>query len=146
MELSEPRHEKTGFCLFKNKGADQLRSNCEADQHLCFHYTDSTILLNPKFQASSLLLRLYRPICVRTGRKPRRLVFSHRGSSDILTYDIVIIYKRVHIFWVSVKTLAFWEHLKQEEYHSKRINYRCFIYRGKLCQKYVFKFSCYNVF
>ena len=27
----------------KNKGADQLRSNCEADQRLCFRYTDSTI-------------------------------------------------------------------------------------------------------
>ena len=36
--------------------------------------------LNPKFQASSLLLTLYRPVCVRPGRKPRRLVFSHRGS------------------------------------------------------------------
>ena len=24
------------FCLPENKGADQLRSNCKADQHLCF--------------------------------------------------------------------------------------------------------------
>ena len=36
--------------------------------------------LNPKFQASSLLLRLYRPVCVGPGRKPRRPVFSRRGS------------------------------------------------------------------
>ena len=31
--------------LCENKGADQLRSNCEVDQHLCFRYTDSTIPL-----------------------------------------------------------------------------------------------------
>ena len=36
--------------------------------------------LNPKFQASSLLLWLYRPVCVRPGRKPRRPVFLHHGS------------------------------------------------------------------
>ena len=36
---------KLGYCLCENKGADQLRSNCEADQRLCFHYTDSTIPL-----------------------------------------------------------------------------------------------------
>ena len=39
--------------------------------------------LNPKFQASSLLLRLYRPVCVGPGRKPRRPVFSRRGSIDV---------------------------------------------------------------
>ena len=38
---NEPRHEKTGFCLCKNKGADQLCSNCTADQRLCIRYTDS---------------------------------------------------------------------------------------------------------
>ena len=26
-------------CIGENKGADQLRSNCEADQRLCFRYT-----------------------------------------------------------------------------------------------------------
>ena len=34
---------KRDYCLCENKGADQLRSNCEADQRLCFRYTDSTI-------------------------------------------------------------------------------------------------------
>ena len=34
---------KPTICLGENKGADQLRSNCEADQRLCFRYTDSTI-------------------------------------------------------------------------------------------------------
>ena len=41
----EPHHEKTGFCLGENKGADQLRGNREADQRLCFRYSDSTIPL-----------------------------------------------------------------------------------------------------
>ena len=36
--------------------------------------------LYPKFQASSLLLRLYSPVCVGPCRKPRRPVFSRRGS------------------------------------------------------------------
>ena len=36
---------KPAICICKNKGADQLRSNCEADQHFCFRYMDSTIPL-----------------------------------------------------------------------------------------------------
>ena len=36
--------------------------------------------LNPKFQASSHLLWLHIPVCVGPGRKPRRPVFSERGS------------------------------------------------------------------
>ena len=39
---------KTFFCICENKDADQLRDNREADQRLCFRYTDSTILLLPK--------------------------------------------------------------------------------------------------
>ena len=30
---------KPVFCICENKDADQLRSNCEADQRLCFCYT-----------------------------------------------------------------------------------------------------------
>ena len=37
------------------KDADQLRSNCAADQRLCFRYTESTITLLPKSEISSLL-------------------------------------------------------------------------------------------
>ena len=53
---------KPDFCLCENKGADQLRSNCEADQRLCFHYTDSTIspLLRDKisrFWLSSVIVQ-----------------------------------------------------------------------------------------
>ena len=44
---------KPDFCQCENKGADQLRSNCEADQRLCFCYTDSTISLLLKSKISS---------------------------------------------------------------------------------------------
>ena len=33
---------KTAFCICENKGADQLHSNCTADQPLCFCYMNST--------------------------------------------------------------------------------------------------------
>ena len=39
---------KATICIGENKDADQLRSNCEADQHLCFRYSDSTIPLFSK--------------------------------------------------------------------------------------------------
>ena len=45
---------KPDFCLCENKGADQLRSNCEADQRLCFRYMDSTISLLLKSEISSI--------------------------------------------------------------------------------------------
>ena len=49
---------KPTVCICENKGTDQLRGNCKADQRLCFRYTDSTILyfLNLKFPASNHLL------------------------------------------------------------------------------------------
>ena len=34
---------KPTICIGENKGADQLRGNREADQRLCFRYSDSTI-------------------------------------------------------------------------------------------------------
>ena len=44
---------KLDNCLCENKGADQLRGNREADQRLCFRYSDSTIppLLNSKISS-----------------------------------------------------------------------------------------------
>ena len=44
---------KRDYCLCENKGADQLRSNCEADQRLCFRYSDSVIPLLLKSEISS---------------------------------------------------------------------------------------------
>ena len=42
-------------CICENKGANQLHSNCTADQRLCFRNIDSTIPLLPKSELSSLL-------------------------------------------------------------------------------------------
>ena len=41
---------KPKIYICKNKGADQLRGNREADQRLCFRYTDSTFPLLPKHE------------------------------------------------------------------------------------------------
>ena len=48
---------KPTICICETKGADQLRSNCEADQCLCFRYTDCTIPLLQPF--SVLVLDLF---------------------------------------------------------------------------------------
>ena len=48
------RMGKPAICIGKNKGADQLGSNCEADKHLHFRSTDRTIPLLSKSKISSL--------------------------------------------------------------------------------------------
>ena len=45
---------KPDFCICVNKDADQLRGNREADQRLCFRYSDSAFPLLPKSEISSL--------------------------------------------------------------------------------------------
>ena len=45
---------KPAFCICEKKDADQLRGNREADQRLCFRYTDSAIPLLPKSEISSV--------------------------------------------------------------------------------------------
>ena len=81
---------KPAFCICENKDADQLRGNRKADQRLCFRYKDSQSLyfLNLKFQASSYPLWLHSAVCVGPGRKPRRPVFSQRGSCYHVWYQI----------------------------------------------------------
>ena len=44
---------KPTICIGQNKDADQLRGNREADQRLCFRYSDSTIPLLLKSEISS---------------------------------------------------------------------------------------------
>ena len=67
------RMGKPTICIGENKGADQLRSNCEADQRLCFHYTDSTIPLLSKS-------KIFQPVtisCDCTARFVSDLVGNH---------------------------------------------------------------------
>ena len=53
LKQKEPTHEKTIICVCENKDADQLCGNREADQRLCFCYTDITLPLL-KSEISSL--------------------------------------------------------------------------------------------
>ena len=51
----EPHHEKT--CVLhmqKQKRRSAVQCNCAADQCLCFHYIDRTIILLSKLDISSL--------------------------------------------------------------------------------------------
>ena len=63
---------KPTIYICKNRGADQLRGNPEADQRLCFRLTDSTVplLSKSKIFSSSHLLCLYRWVCVGPVGKP----------------------------------------------------------------------------
>ena len=70
---------KPAFCICENKDADQLRGYVISAFVFATGIVQSLFYLNPKFQASSHLLQLYSPVCVRPGRKPRRPVFSQRG-------------------------------------------------------------------
>ena len=52
IHISRPMGKPT-ICICENKGADQLRRNCEADQRLCFRNTDSRVPLQLKCKISS---------------------------------------------------------------------------------------------
>ena len=62
---------KPTFCMCENKGADQLRSNYEADQHLCFPIKASTVTVP--------LLCLWSSVCVGPVRKTH-CWFSHDAT------------------------------------------------------------------
>ena len=76
--MFEPHREKTGLLPMlkqRRRSAAQLTVfTTQIVQHLFF--------LNPKFQAFSFFLGLYRPICVGPGRKHRRPVFLRRCSFE----------------------------------------------------------------
>ena len=69
---------KPTICIGENKGADQLRSNCEADHAFVFatRIVQFLFYLNPKVEASSSFLCLYKSVCVGPVRKPH-CWFSH---------------------------------------------------------------------
>ena len=89
---------KPDFCLCE-KGADQLRSNCEADQCICFHYLDSTISLLPKseissFYPSSVLVQL--GLC-QTWLETPKTAFSRRSSYELNGYQLVYALSRIFV-------------------------------------------------
>ena len=80
----EPRREKTGFLHAKTK--TQISFAVTAKLISAFvsatQIVQSPYFLNPKFLDSSNLQWLYSPLYVGHGRKPRRPVFSQRGSFE----------------------------------------------------------------
>ena len=77
---------KPTICICENKGADQLCGNREADQRLCFRYTDSTIPLLLKSEISGFYpssVTVQAGLC-RTCSETTLLVFPRGGSNNIL--------------------------------------------------------------
>ena len=73
----EPRCEKTGILHMR---IQRRRSALTSVFVFATRIVLSLYFLNPKFQTPNHLLWLYSPVCVGPGRKPRKPVFSQRGS------------------------------------------------------------------
>ena len=84
---------KPFFCIFENKNATQISFAVTAKLISAFVFAtrleQSLNYLYTKFQASSYLLGPYSPVCVGPSRKPRRPVFSQRGSNILSSTRIV---------------------------------------------------------
>ena len=76
---------KPTICIGENKDADQLRGNREADHAFVFttRIVQFLFYLNPKFQASSSFLCLYRLVCVGPVRKPH-FWFSYEAAHLVM--------------------------------------------------------------
>ena len=76
---------KPEFCIYARTKA-QISWAVTAELISAFVFAtqilQSLFFLNTKFQASGDLRMMYSPLCVEHGRKPRRHVFSRRGSVD----------------------------------------------------------------
>ena len=72
--LFEPRQEKNRI-FTSAKLMAQITAQLISIFVFAAHIVQFIFFLNHKVQASSLLLRLYRPVCVRPGRKHKLLVF-----------------------------------------------------------------------
>ena len=77
---------KPPFCICEKKTQISYAVTAKLISAFVFatQIVQSLYCLNPKFQASSHLLWLHSPVCIEPGRKPRRPVFSERGSIIIL--------------------------------------------------------------
>ena len=82
---------KPEFCLCENKSADQLQVTAKLICTFVFatRIVQFVFFLNLKFQASSMLLWLYRSVCVRPGWKPGRPFFSRRSSYNSCFWGLI---------------------------------------------------------
>ena len=104
----EPCYEKNGFFAYA-KTKTQISCAVTAQLISAFVFAirivQSLFFLNSKFQASNHLLWLYSPVCVGPGRKPRRPVFSERGSY-LLHVSQFLGAKYVYVFVVKQNLFA----------------------------------------
>ena len=112
---------KPTICKGENKGADQLRSNCEAEQLPCFRYTDSTIPLLSKSKISSLYPSsvTVQPGLCRTWSELKLLVFSFTDSYD--TVDSSSCQRPMKVKRISMKRPRFQNHVKIFQKHNKNM-------------------------
>ena len=91
---------KLDFCICETKAQISFAVTAKLISAFVFAtwIVQSLYFLNPKFLASSNLLWVYSLVCVRPFRKPRRPVFSQRGSN-------IIKYTPYLFFWVKVKVI-----------------------------------------
>ena len=81
---------KPTFCICKNKGADQLCGNREADQRLCFRYTDSAIPLLSKSE-------IFKPLAIFCGCAARFVSDLFGNPEDRFSHN------EAHIVYFSLK-------------------------------------------
>ena len=95
---------KPTICIGENKDADQLRGNREADQRLCFRYSDSTIPLLLKSEISSFQLF---PVLVQAGLcrtcSATTLLVFPRGGSYIKKLQFLNLGSIGNIYWYVIK-------------------------------------------
>ena len=89
---------KLDFCLCENKGADQLCSNCTADQHLCFRYMDDAVPPLPISKISSFYpsVTVQAGLC-RTWSETLMTVFSHTTVHLLYLFIQLLFLKLQHL-------------------------------------------------
>ena len=88
------------FCICENKDADQLCGDREADQSLCFRYTDRAVPLLSKSEISSL-----KPSCVVV--QPGSCgTWSETSKTGFLTTRLKLFLSRPRICSIKVQNLA----------------------------------------
>ena len=90
----EPPHEKTNILHMRKqrRRSDQLRSNCEADQRLCFR---NTLIVQFLYCLNLHLLCLNSSVCVGPVRKPH-CWFSHDAAYLYYVIPILVFRKVRH--------------------------------------------------
>ena len=81
--------KKPAFCICENKDADQLRGNREADQRLCFRYSDSKIPI-------LLYIRTFKPLAIFCGCTARFVSDLVGNSEERFSHNEAQIYKYIH--------------------------------------------------